>query len=119
MASESPSIEHGVVFQFLKELKLAVHKFALNINFKIHTVKSEAGRYIVKCKDENCTWRLCANPIRGGFWKSKEFSTSHECISIQGSSNASANKVFVAAEILKLPSLMRSIQMIVATLCCL
>src|SRR5579859_2967593 len=78
MASESPSIENGVVFQSLKELKLTVRKFALEINFETHTVKSEASRYIIKCKDEHCTWRLRANPIGGGFWKIKELATSLE-----------------------------------------
>jgi len=102
MASESPSIENGVVFQSLKELKLTVRKFALEINFETHTVKSEASRYIIKCKDEHCTWRLHANPIGGGFWKIKELVTSHECIRVHGSSNTSANKMFVATEILEL-----------------
>src|SRR5579859_7764782 len=102
MASESPSIENGAVFQSLKELKLTVRKFALEINFETHTVKSEASRYIVKCKDEHCTWRLRANPIGGGFWKIKELATSHECIGVRGSSNTSANKTFVATEILEL-----------------
>ena len=40
MALESPFIENGTVFQFLKELKLTVRKFALEINFETHTVKS-------------------------------------------------------------------------------
>src|SRR5579859_3392324 len=102
MASESPSIENGAVFQSLKELKLTVRKFALEINFETHTVKSEASRYIVKCKDEHCTWRLRANPIGGGFWKIKELATSHECIGVRGSSNTSANKTFVAYKIIEL-----------------
>ena len=102
MASESPSIENGMVFKSLKELKLAIRKFALNINIETHTVKSEASRYIVKCKDEHCTWRLHANPIGGGFWKIKELAVSHECIGIHGTSNTSANKAFVANEIVEL-----------------
>ena len=102
MASESPSIKNGAVFQSLKELKLTVRKFALETNFETHTIKSEVSRYIVKCKDEHCTWRLHANPIGGGFWTIKELTTSHECIGVHGSSNTSANKAFVATEILEL-----------------
>ena len=102
MISESPSIENGAVFKSLKELKLAVRKFALNINIETHTVKSEASRYIIQCKDEHCSWRLRANPIEGGFWKIKELAASHECIGIHGASNTSANKAFVANEIVEL-----------------
>ena len=102
MASESPSIENGAAFQSLKELKLIVRKFALEINFETHIVRSEASRYIIKCKDEHYNWRLCANPIGGGFWKIKKLATSHECIGVHGSSNTSANKTFVATEILEL-----------------
>ena len=90
------------MFSSLKELKLTVRKFALDFNFETHTVKSEASHYIVQCKDEHCTWRLHANPVGGGFWKTKVLVTSHEYIGVRGSSNTSANKTFVANEIIKL-----------------
>jgi hypothetical protein len=72
------------------------------MNFETHTIKSEAARYIVKCKEDHCTWRLRANPIGGGFWKIKELATSHECIGVRGHSNSAANKYFVANEIVEL-----------------
>ena len=102
MASKFPSIENSAVFPSLQELKLALRKLTLDVNFETHTVRSDTSRYVIQCKDKHCTWRLRRNPVGGGFWKIKELATSHECIGVRSSSNTSVNKHFAAHEILEL-----------------
>ena len=81
MTSESSSIENDAVFKSLKELKLAVRKFAPNINIKTHTysqVRSQPlyrqmQRRKISGLQSSRAGSRAARPARSEFESSRDF----------------------------------------------
>ncbi|KAK1610263.1 hypothetical protein QYE76_033936 [Lolium multiflorum] len=61
---EDPQLAPGTVFQTMMDLRNAITTFCLRSKNNYEVIKSEPGRFTVKCPHKRCRWRLHASIIR-------------------------------------------------------
>src|SRR5436190_294822 len=96
----SVSLVVGNTFSTMLELKHVCSTFAIQYNFKYLVVESDWKYYIIKCKGENCTWRLTAS-IPGDSAKIaiKVFVSAHTCTAINHLRHAQASVTTISFKI--------------------
>ncbi|KAK1665995.1 hypothetical protein QYE76_054154 [Lolium multiflorum] len=61
---EDPQLAPGTVFQTMMDLRNAITTFCLRSKNNYEVIKSEPGRFTVKCPYKRCRWRLHASTMR-------------------------------------------------------
>ncbi|XP_026396679.1 uncharacterized protein LOC113291348 [Papaver somniferum] len=70
----------GNTFKSKGELKLILAIAKVERNFEYKAFKSDSHRFIAKCKDKTCEWRLRAVPLDScGWWKLTVANDVHTC----------------------------------------
>ncbi|XP_026439165.1 uncharacterized protein LOC113337794 [Papaver somniferum] len=78
-------IHVGNTFKRKGEMKLILAIGKLERNFEYKDFKSDSQRFIAKCKDKTCEWRLRAVPLDScGWWKLTVAKDVHTCESNKG-----------------------------------
>jgi MuDR family transposase len=62
--SENPKIEVGSLFPDVDAFRKALRHFAIKNEFEVCTVKSDKTRFIGKCKNHSCPWRIRASRLQ-------------------------------------------------------
>jgi MuDR family transposase len=62
--SENPKIELNALFPDVYAFRKALRHFAIKNEFEVSTLKSDKKRFIGKCKDLNCHWRIRASILQ-------------------------------------------------------
>jgi hypothetical protein len=102
MSLETKPIELDTTFNSLKELKHAVKHFTIQNNFETRTIKSEARRYQLCCKADDCLWVLHARPLgESALWKIVHIQPDHNCLGVGHTGNSAASADFLASVILE------------------
>ncbi|XP_078148514.1 uncharacterized protein LOC144543943 [Carex rostrata] len=60
---ENPKIAVGELFPNVDAFKKSLRHFAIKNEFEVCTVKSDKTRFIGKCKDSSCPWRIHASRL--------------------------------------------------------
>ena len=94
------SLQVGTIFNNAAELKLACKAHAIQANFEFVTVKSDKRRYKIKCKDEDCGWKLHAsnveNTCRFGI---KKLGETPNCFGLMQTTHKQVTNTFIATRI--------------------
>jgi MuDR family transposase len=61
---ENPRIEVGASFSDFNTFRRALRYFAIKNKFDVATIKSVKKRFIGKCKDPSCIWRIHASILQ-------------------------------------------------------
>src|SRR5438046_9839120 len=95
----SISLSIGNTFCTIEELKnTCTLFFAIQSQFEYSVVRSDRKRYIVKCKGENCTWRLHASiPNDSARVVIKNLASTHACTGINHLGHTQASKKVISA----------------------
>src|SRR5436190_24154135 len=82
------------------KLKRVCSTFTIQHNFKYLVVKSDQKYFIIKCKGENCAWRVTAS-IPGDSAKVtiKVFISAHTCVAINRLEHAQALVIAISSKI--------------------
>src|SRR5271154_6992630 len=96
-----PQLAVDTEFTTLDMLKHACHAAAIQDNFEFNTVYSERRRYSIKCKAEECPWRLYAAPIFNGStqFRIRIFNNEHICFGLNHCGHDQATASFISKKI--------------------
>ena len=61
---ENPKIAVGELFPNVDAFRKSLRHFAIKNEFEVFTVKSDKTRFIGKCKDPSCPWRIHASRLQ-------------------------------------------------------
>jgi hypothetical protein len=62
---EDPQLAEGTVFQTMMDYHNAITKYRILTKNDYEVIKSEPGRFTVKCLYKRCKWRLHASTMLG------------------------------------------------------
>jgi hypothetical protein len=87
----------GAEFQSLKELRLACLTAAIQGYYEFDTVHSDNARYTIKCKVQDCPFRLHATSVGGSkTFRVKVSVSEHLCVGLNHHGHAQATVPFLA-----------------------
>ena len=61
---ENPRIEVNALFPDVDAFRNALRHFAIKNEFEVHTLKSDKKRFIGRCKQLDCPWRIRASILQ-------------------------------------------------------
>jgi MuDR family transposase len=67
----------GQQFNTKSELKVKIADFHVQQNIELEVTNSSKLKLVMKCKDSNCPWRMCATPNITGIWEIRINSLEH------------------------------------------
>jgi len=100
-----PTLEVGVRFPSMKQLRIACKRVALLDNFEYSTKKSDKRRYTIECSSsEACPWRLHASSLTSDSNNSeiveiKTFVGEHTCRGVHSTRHKQAGASFISSAI--------------------
>jgi len=98
MDNELPPLTIDAVYDTIQGLKIACKKHAVARFFEFNTVKSDKRRYTIKCKANNCHWRLHATSIENSKrFRVRILSENHDCFAMNHVSHANASEDYIAS----------------------
>jgi MuDR family transposase len=76
--------QFGVSQQFStkSELKLKIADFHVQRNIELEVINSSKSKFVMKCKDSNCPWRMYTTPNITGIWEIRINSLEDYCFGI-------------------------------------
>ncbi|XP_019097517.1 PREDICTED: uncharacterized protein LOC109131269 [Camelina sativa] len=70
----------GKLFKDKTEMRSQMRMYAVKHSFEFHTFKSDNKRYVLKCIDEKCSWRLLATKAKASdSFVVRKYSSQHSC----------------------------------------
>ncbi|KAG7559351.1 Zinc finger PMZ-type [Arabidopsis thaliana x Arabidopsis arenosa] len=80
ISASSNTLYCGKLFKDKKEMGRQMQLFAMENNFEFRTKKSDSTRYILRCIDEKCSWRLRATRVKASYsFIIKKYVSEHCC----------------------------------------
>ena len=98
---KSPQFEVNATFESFSALKHACTRAALLDLYEFDPVKVDSQRYIIKCKDKECSWYLHATSAsETNTWKIRTSIQNHTCHGIDHDGHHNLDDEFISTEIL-------------------
>jgi len=96
------SLVIGREFPSKKALQQACNQVAIHHHFELVPVRSNKQYYTIKCKADNCPWRLYAARVeKSDLWQIRTFQSDHTCHGLNKTKNKQANADYIADHILE------------------
>ncbi|KAK2645994.1 hypothetical protein Ddye_021189, partial [Dipteronia dyeriana] len=88
-------LQQGKLFNDVNHFRQILCEFTIQKGFAINRVKNESRRVTVKCKVEDCTWRIHISPTADGLtYKIKSYNGEQTCQKL--TKNKEANTTWIA-----------------------
>src|SRR5215470_8831827 len=98
----TPQILLGKQFDSIEALRQACCYHAIENNFEFQTLMSNRSRYTIKCKAEDCHWRLHATAAKNrSVFEIRTLQADHSCFGVNHKENNVIMSTFIANHILK------------------
>jgi hypothetical protein len=98
---KSPQFAVNSQFDSFSALKHACTRAALLDVYEFVPDKVDIDRYILRCRDKECTWYLYATAFPGtDVWRIRKSIQAHSCHGIQHSGHRNVDEEFISTEIL-------------------
>ena len=93
-------LDVGKTFETFASLKETLTSLAVAEGFEFTTLRSEPGRYHVKCKGVDCNWHVSARAVgQSTIYRIRRSQTVHECYGISHRGHNNFTSAFIAGKI--------------------